>query len=330
MLATRHVRLPRARCALVLRGRGRFCHHTTQSSTSAQSAFTATFDHLPDFDSLPPVEGMPRGCAWGVFDRDGKKDRLGCLNLLTPAVVRAAFQEACDGVSISLDWPLDALKQPGFSRKAFRHEVFSFQDTLLNFHGWDEEVEFNTQSSSQWDSLVHYAHQPTALNYNGVRASRGQLVQDEEHGDRDLDRHLPTLDHWHDRGGLVGRGVLLDYRAYAAARGITYDCFSTHAISVQDLEAVATHQGTEFKPGDILLVRTGLTEMLQAADGPEQARMLGTSRAVGVKGCRETAAWLWNHQFAAVAGDTIAFESVPSQIEDEGGREGTLAELGQL
>ena len=28
---------------------------------------------IPDFDGLPPVEGMPQGCAWGVFDRDGKR-----------------------------------------------------------------------------------------------------------------------------------------------------------------------------------------------------------------------------------------------------------------
>lgn len=57
---------------------------------------------LPDFDSLPKVEGMPQGCAWGVFDKEGKKDLLGTLNLLTPEVVKAACTEARDGVSISL------------------------------------------------------------------------------------------------------------------------------------------------------------------------------------------------------------------------------------
>lgn len=58
--------------------------------------------HLPDFDHLPKVEGMPQGCAWGLFDKDGKKDLLGTLNLLTPAVVKAAAAEVQDGVSISL------------------------------------------------------------------------------------------------------------------------------------------------------------------------------------------------------------------------------------
>jgi hypothetical protein len=57
---------------------------------------------LPDFDHLPAVEGMPQGCAWGVFDQNDQKDLRGTLNLLTSDVVAAACQEAKDGVSISL------------------------------------------------------------------------------------------------------------------------------------------------------------------------------------------------------------------------------------
>lgn len=57
---------------------------------------------VPDFDDLPKVEGMPQGCAWGVFDKDGEKDLLGTLNLLTPDIVIAAAAEVKDGVSISL------------------------------------------------------------------------------------------------------------------------------------------------------------------------------------------------------------------------------------
>ena len=57
---------------------------------------------VPDFDDLPKVEGMPQGCAWGVFDKNGKKDVYGTLNLLTPDVVAAAATEIKDGVSVSL------------------------------------------------------------------------------------------------------------------------------------------------------------------------------------------------------------------------------------
>jgi hypothetical protein len=57
---------------------------------------------VPDFDDLPPVEGMPKGCGWGVFDKGGEKDKLGTLNFLTPEVVQAAAKEVKDGISVSL------------------------------------------------------------------------------------------------------------------------------------------------------------------------------------------------------------------------------------
>jgi len=57
---------------------------------------------VPNFDDLPKVEGQPQGCAWGVFDKDGKKDVFGTLNFLTPKIVAAAAAEVKDGVSISL------------------------------------------------------------------------------------------------------------------------------------------------------------------------------------------------------------------------------------
>lgn len=59
---------------------------------------------IPDFDDLPKVEGMPQGTAWGVFDKDGKKDALGTLNLLTPEVVREAYKECKEGISVSLKY----------------------------------------------------------------------------------------------------------------------------------------------------------------------------------------------------------------------------------
>lgn len=58
--------------------------------------------NVPDFDGLPEVKDMPQGCAWGLFDKSGKKDLLGTLNLLAPDVVKDACAEARDGVSVSL------------------------------------------------------------------------------------------------------------------------------------------------------------------------------------------------------------------------------------
>lgn len=289
----------------------------------------AKFTDLPDFDSLPPVQGMPRGCAWGVFDHDGKKDNLGTLNLLTPAVVREALEEARDGVSVSLNWGIGAIEKAAFGRKGLEHKLINFRDGELSMWGFDDEVGFNAQCSSQWDSLVHFGHQSTGLCYNGCQPATEDLIAAAKGDLPEGHPGYPTLDHWHTRGGLVGRGVLLDYRAYAESKGVAYSCFDAHAITVQDLEAVAEFQGTKFKHGDILIVRTGFTEDLGDADADEQQRLLGTNKKVGVAGNRETARWVWNHHFAAVAGDAIAFEVMPPTIEEEGNRVGTMGELGE-
>ena len=57
---------------------------------------------LPDFKDLPAVEGMPHGCAGGLFDKDGKRDNVGTLNLLAPEVVMEAKNEIQTGVSVAL------------------------------------------------------------------------------------------------------------------------------------------------------------------------------------------------------------------------------------
>jgi hypothetical protein len=57
---------------------------------------------FPEYDDLPAVKGMPKGCAWGVFDKNGERDVYGCLNKITPEAVKAAAAEVKVGHSISL------------------------------------------------------------------------------------------------------------------------------------------------------------------------------------------------------------------------------------
>ncbi|ETS83644.1 hypothetical protein PFICI_05520 [Pestalotiopsis fici W106-1] len=288
---------------------------------------TADLSNLPDFDSLPAVEGMPKGCAWGVFDKDGEKDTLGCLNLLTPERIRAAYTEARDGVSISLNASLDLIKAAGGPRAPTTHRVLSWAEDIapeacagLVVH--DDEVSFNTQASSQWDGFCHVGHAPAGgLTYNGAAASKQALA------DPDRARRLPGLEHWHARGGVVGRGVLLDYYAYAQARGITYDAMSRHVITIEDLEKVAAAQGTELRTGDVLLVRAGVAEAFEGLTGEQQTELMvkGQGAMVGVEGNEQAAKWFWNKHFAAVASDTFAFEVFPPQKPD-----GTIGGFGDL
>jgi len=244
------------------------------------------------------------------------------LNLLTPDVVQEAYKELKDGISVSLNWGIGAINTPGFGRKGLVHKVVSFVGTPVDAHGYDDEVEFNTQCSSQWDSLCHFHHQPSESGYNGVKTNVEELTQ--AFGNEDKAMKLPTLQHWHTRGGLVARGVLIDYKAWADKQGIKYDPFDAHRFTTDDVEKVAKDQGVEFKFGDVLIIRSGFTAPLSGASAADQEKMLGTHRTVGIEGTEGTAKWVWNKHFSAVAGDAIAFETIPPLID---GKEGTISQL---
>lgn len=113
-------------------------------------------------------------------------------------------------------------------------------------------------------------------------------------------------------GGVVGRGVLLDYMAYAQEQNIGYSPVSDHAITTQDLDACASSQGVKFLEGDILLVRTGFVSWHNQATAEEQSRATSQGGGwAGVEGSKETLKWFWSKRFAAVAGDAIVFEVWP-------------------
>jgi len=72
------------------------------------------------------------------------------------------------GLTVACSWPIGSLKSPGFFRKKLSHEIISLDASEKHF-GFDDEVSmvtyiywqlvtlvkvaFNTQCSSQWDSL---------------------------------------------------------------------------------------------------------------------------------------------------------------------------------
>lgn len=121
---------------------------------------------------------------------------------------------------------------------------------------------------------------------------------------------MPTLDHWHSRGGIVGRGVLIDYKSYAEEKNIDFHPFGGNRITVEELEACAEHYGVEFRPGDILLVRTGATEAFEMSTADDLAT-LQQKQMSGVHGCEDTARWHWNKRSSAAASDSIGFEAFP-------------------
>lgn len=263
---------------------------------------------------------MPQGCAWGLFDKDGKKDLLGTINLLTRDVIKRAYGEARDGVSVSLNWPLNAMGFPLPGRVQPTHKQMTLKEAgLSEGAGWDDEIHFNTQLSSQWDSLVHWHHQPSGLAYNGIEVTKEGLAATNTGANT-----TPTLDHWHAAGGLVARGVLIDFKEWAEKKvrtegetgnDVAAHPLDGHRITVEEIEAIARDQGVEFRPGDVLIIRTGLTEYLEAPT-PEVFAKLQNMKIAGMDGTMKSVKWLWNKHFAAVAGDAWAFEALPPVKED--------------
>lgn len=121
-----------------------------------------------------------------------------------------------------------------------------------------------------------------------------------------------TQTDWTKRGGIVGRGILLDYVAYAARNNTTYSPMSSHAITVTDLEAIARDANLTFLPGDILMLRTGWTKWYDAATPSQRYESVTNAYEwCGVQGSEETMAWIWNKHFSACVSDNNGFEVVP-------------------
>jgi kynurenine formamidase len=118
---------------------------------------------------------------------------------------------------------------------------------------------------------------------------------------------------WAEHGGIVGRGVLLDYAEFAQRHAVTIDPFSASCIPFAHLQRLVDEKGIVFRTGDILFVRTGFTAAYNALSSAEQEAIPQRPRAefMGVESTTEVLRWLWENQFAAVAGDAPAFESSP-------------------
>ncbi|TVY91253.1 hypothetical protein LAWI1_G002413 [Lachnellula willkommii] len=251
---------------------------------------------IPSFSSLPLKKDGPRGNAWGLF---GPTDELGMLNRLTPSTTLAAAAEIVHGIRISTDQALDKPTAPCFNRQVLHQHIHHKSPRTIN----DDILTLNTQSSTQWDGFRHFGYQDHQIYFNGCK-------QDEIHNSTRNGIHV-----WAENGGIVGRGVLLDYYAWAQAQKILLSPLEMQVIPLSSLLAVADYQNTTFQPGDILFVRTGFLAA-HSALSPDAGLAYAAQAdvpSIGVEACEEMLKWLWESGFSAVAGDQPAFEALPFQ-----------------
>jgi len=264
------------------------------------------------FSSLPLKKDGPPGNAWGLY---GSTDELGMLNRLTSENTIAASKEIVHGIRVSTDCALDQPKSPCFHRQPFHQRIHHKAPRTIN----DDILTFNTQSSTQWDGFRHVGYQDHKVYFNGC-------TQPEVHNSSRNGVHV-----WVEHGGIVGRGVLLDYASWAESQGITVSPLTRHVINLSELKAVAAAQNITFLPNDILFIRSGYTKALSSLstkDATAYALDTENTSAIGVKAGEDMLRWIWESEFAAVAGDMIAFEAFPFQSTDVWMHEWLLAGWG--
>ncbi|KAK5202996.1 hypothetical protein LTR96_011115 [Exophiala xenobiotica] len=247
----------------------------------------------PGFDELPLDNSGPPGNAWGLF---GKDDQLGRLNLLTPDTVKAAASEIQQGIRVSLDWPIDKPTFPAFKRPRFQHQLINLAPRAIN----DDMLTFNTQCSTQWDGFRHYAYQETKQFYNG------NTQQEIDNGG------ALGIDAWSKAGGIVGRGILLDWCGWSQRNNKAKDPFVSGAIEFADLLQMIKEQNIEIKPGDVMFLRTGFVASYNKFSTAEQEEFSQQSNGyLGFEANRASLKWLWDSGFAAVVSDSPSFERSP-------------------
>jgi hypothetical protein len=257
-------------------------------------------DGIPRYDELAVIEKTGARHAWGVFGAD---DELGTLNFITPEIVAAAAGEVRAGEVVNLSLPLDQPDPPlALGRNPMRHGV------RVERWGRDDWLEhFSLQASSQWDGLRHIRYRE--FGYFGGRDDPAL-----EDGALGMDRMA--------RRGIISRGVLVDAAAYLAALGQPIDASARFPIGPEQIEDVLAWERVTLRAGDVLLLRTGWMAWYFALDDAGRQRLGGSLHnqpdgldCPGLAAGAASAAWLWDHRVAAMAGDNPALEVLKVDTE---------------
>lgn len=246
----------------------------------------------------PLIEAMiGRVSNWG---RWGPEDELGTVNFLTAEVRVKAAALARTGRVFSLAIPFDESgPQPPFERRLNPRHVMLATGTDLRagvqpnqVDGWgyaDDMITMALQAATQWDSLAHAFYDYKM--YNGRDCS---LVNAEGASKNSI---------YELRDRIVGRGVLLDVARFHGVEALPLD----HRITRDELDAVAEGQAVEVRSGDIVLIRTGNLGRARKAGGWDRFTF---DDEPGVT--LDALPWFHEHEIAAAATDTWAFEAIPS------------------
>jgi kynurenine formamidase len=215
-----------------------------------------TFRELRERIDAPP------GSAWGLW---GDDDQCGTVNLLTPERVLAGAGSIREGLLFPLDIPLDAFDPALVKTRGSPIHVIEWSDDRLS----DRLDDYYLQNTTQIDGLRHVRH-PDFGFYNGVP-------------DADVAEGTAALgiQNWAQHG-LVGRGVLVDVARHLADTDMAFEPTTARAITLAELTATIEAQGSELRPGDMLLLRTGWLASVLGQSDEQRMRFRGSMASAGL------------------------------------------------
>ena len=239
-------------------------------------------------------------CNWG---RWGDDDQAGTLNFITAEDVRNAAATIARGQVFSLAIPFNnkgpqtgELLRFNPMRFMLRDGDDTFARSLVGLPrgigGADDVIMLSTHGATHWDALAHVHYDSKMWNGYDCRevSSFGAERND--------------ITNYRDR--IVGRAVLLDFPRFFGKPW----CDLGQAITPDDLDNCAAHQGVEIKRGDIVLLRFGHLAMVR--DRGEWNHYAGGD-APGL--AFDTLGWAFSHEIAAVASDTWGVEVRPNEFK---------------
>lgn len=156
-------------------------------------------------------------------------------------------------------------------------------NALVSYSG--DAVSMYTHCGTHIDTLNHFGYRGKL--FNGFEASKH--LGSRAWGVCGAEKHPP----------VIARGVLLDV---AGLHGVDV-LPDSHGIGPDDIKGCLKHQGTELRPGDVVLVRTG-----QMKKWPDPARFMPNPPGMN----RAGAEFICMHGAVTIGTDTASFEQVPS------------------
>jgi kynurenine formamidase len=302
MIGVRRIRVP--------------CEYFTDRPVDARLKQEVALSQIPIYDELPTLPTGER-MAWELF---GPDDELGCLNFLTPEVVRTAAGLVSSGERVSLNLPIGLPKSLFWTTQRKLHPL-EHKITVTRRNRDDHLNNFFLQSGTQWDGFAHVRYRE--YGYYGGR------------DDADLDeRGSIGIDRWA-RQGIFGRGVLVDTVNYRQKRSLPVNPQERYAVTASLMAEILDDEGVTLMQGDIVVIRTGWLEWYLSLDETEVsglAEQFESDRASmdwpGLDPRIETVRWLWDNRVAAIAADNPTLEVIRFEPAEGWAHHRLLALLG--